>query len=492
MWTKTILILFFLSAFAALTNAHPLGNFSVNSFERIQVEKEQILLNCVLDMAEIPTFQESQKIDTDKNGTLEKDELTAYLEKTAPEIIANYKLLIDDQSVPMQIVSKDISLPPGAGNLPTLRMEWSLTAKIPALEKDRVYRVRFENNNYKGRVGWNEIVLNRNSSVNIFDSTVFGSTLTDGLKTYPENMLSSPLAEREAEFSFTASAVPVGAKLLGNRNGSVSLPVQKDKFAELIKGEFTLPVMLFGLLLAVGFGALHAMSPGHGKTVVGAYLVGSRGTLKHAIFLGLTVTITHTIGVFALGLVMLFASSYILPEKIIPFLSFVSGLLVFYIGLTLFKNRLSSSLGWKTDHGHDHAHEHGEHAHDGAEHHTHGDGSTHSHGGKEHTHLPPENITWKNLLTLGISGGLVPCPSALVLMLAAISGGRIGYGLILTIAFSFGLAATLTVVGLIFLYVGKGFGGSRLAENRIFKMLPIFSAFVIACVGAIICYSSLT
>ena len=239
------------------------------------------------------------------------------------------------------------------------------------------------------------------------------------------------------------------------------------------------------------------MSPGHGKAVVGAYLVGSRGTPKHAIFLGLTVTITHTLGVFALGLITLFASQYILPETLMPFLGFISGLLVFFIGATMFKERLFTALGWQkaAQHGHDHGHSHGEHSHshdDDLQHdhdHAH-DGLSHTHGGSTHTHLPPEKVTWKSLLALGISGGLLPCPSALVLMLSAISVGRIGYGLVLTIVFSFGLAATLTAVGLAFLYVGKAFGGSRIAESRIIKALPVFSSFVIACLGAVICYTS--
>ncbi|MEP6900118.1 MAG: sulfite exporter TauE/SafE family protein [Actinomycetota bacterium] len=511
MWNKLTLILFFLLACAILTSGHPLGNFTVNNFTRIEIEKNRVRLNCVLDMAEIPTFQESQKIDTDKNGLLEQTELNNYQENFTPQFIANLKLLIDDQPVRIESVSKNILLLAGAGNLSTLRMEWAFVTENFSIEKDTVHHLRFENNNYKERVGWNEIVVNRADSINVFDSTAFGSTLTDDLRTYPENMLSAPLAERFAEFSFTSSTIPANAKLLQNRNGSASTPVQKDKFAELISvGEITPAIALFGLLFAFGFGAMHAMSPGHGKTVVGAYLVGSRGTIKHAVFLGLTVTITHTLGVFALGLITLFASNYILPEKLMPFLSFVSGLLVLFIGLSLFKERLFSALGWQSHDGH--THEHGDHLHsrehladyphDGHDNHlshnheapdpqTHGNGHTHTHGGREHTHLPPENITWKNLLALGISGGLLPCPSALVLMLSAISLGRVGYGLILTIVFSFGLAATLTGVGLIFLYIGKAFGGTKLADNRIFKMLPVFSAFIIACIGAVICYNSL-
>ena len=192
---------------------------------------------------------------------------------------------------------------------------------------------------------------------------------------------------------------------------------------------------------------------------------------------------THTLGVFALGFLTLFASNYILPERIMPFLSFVSGLLVLFIGLTLFKNRLLSILGYETS-----GHHHGEDSH---EHDDLPEDFTHTHGGSTHTHVPPQAVTWRSLLALGISGGLLPCPSALVLMLAAISNDRIGYGIVLTLAFSLGLAATLTAVGLAFLYGGRIFDRPGLSENRIVKTIPVFSAFVIACVGAAICYNSL-
>ena len=499
MGNKITLIFILLFIFAVSSNAHPLGNFSVNNYTRIEIEKSQIRLRCVSDTAEIPTFQQSQQIDTNKNGALEAEELDSYLETYTPQYISNLKLTVDGSPLQIQTAAKNISLQTGAGNLPTLRIEWDFTSEISAGSKDAIYRVRFENNNYKERVGWNEIVVNRVAGTNIFNSTAFGSQITEELKAYPENMLLAPLSEREAEFSFTANTIPADAKILQNRDGHATAAVQKDKFAELISvPEFTPSVILFGLLLAFGFGAMHAMSPGHGKTVVGAYLVGSRGTFKHAVFLGLTVTITHTLGVFALGLITLFASNYILPEKMMPFLGFVSGLLVFFIGISLFKDRLFSYLGWNAashhhayDHGHSHDDEHTQehHSHDGDDH-AH-DGSTHSHGGSTHSHLPPKDVTWKCLLGLGISGGLLPCPSALVLMLSAINLGRVGYGLVLTLVFSFGLAATLTGIGLIFLYGGRVFSGSRLAAHPIVKALPVFSAFVITCVGAVICYNSL-
>jgi nickel/cobalt exporter len=487
-----------IGAFGGLATAHPLGNFSVNQFSQIEVEKSQVKLRSVLDMAEIPTFQESQTIDADKDGALSQMELDAYAEKISPDYIANLQISADGQLLKLRSNARNITLEEGSGNLPILKIKWDLIGDLPNTGANDVHQVKFENKNYAERIGWDEIVVARVSGVNVFNSTAFGSGITNELKTYPQD-LSAPLREKTAEFSFTSNAIPQNAKPLQNRDGHTSAPVEKDKFAELIKGEITPSIVLLGLLLAFGLGAAHALSPGHGKTVVGAYLVGSRGTFKHAVFLGATVTITHTLGVFAIGLLTLFASNYILPETLMPFLNFVSGLLVFFIGLTLFKDRLFAALGWKTNNHHaqeDAAHSLDEHDFLVREEDTDTPNHapkvlTHTHGGSTHTHLPPKDVTWRSLLGLGISGGLLPCPSALVLMLSAISLNRIGYGIVLTLVFSFGLAATLTAVGLAFLYVGKMFDNPKMNNNPVFKALPVFSAFVITCVGAVICYNSL-
>lgn len=482
-------IIFWLLTFLILTNselvgAHPLGNFSVNQFSHLQIEKTQILVRQVLDLAEIPTFQESNVIDVDKNGALSEAELNVYVEKITSGYVANLNLSADDLSVPLRVDNQKIELQNGAANLPTLRIVWNLVADLAV--SNSVVRFRFENKNNPARIGWNEIVVGRATGINVFDCSTFSNSLSNELQEYPQDMLTAPLNERSAEFSLTFGGLPAAAKPLQNRDGKIATAIQKDKLAELINvPEITFSVALFGLLIAFGLGAAHALSPGHGKTVVGAYLVGSRGTLKHAAFLGLTVTITHTLGVFALGLITLLAANFILPERIMPFLNFVSGLLVFFIGVTLFKDRLFHALGWNSK-AHSHTHENSDEPHS---HET--DDFTHTHDGHTHSHKPPEAVTWKSLLGLGISGGLLPCPSALVLMLAAISLGRAGYGLILTVFFSLGLATTLMCVGLLFLSVGRIFDNPSLSENRIVKTLPIFSAFVIACVGAVICYNSI-
>lgn len=485
----------------ASASAHPLGNFSVNQYSRLEVAKSAIRIRQVLDLAEIPAFQEFSAIDTDKNGSISDEELNAYADRITPAYLSNLSLTLNGQPLEIRVESKNIQLKKGAGNLQTLMVKWDLSAKTTSAQPAN--HISFRNDNYPERLGWREIVVNRTSGIEIFDSTAFGSGITDELAAYPEETLSVPLNERAAEFSFVSG--PLAAKItpLQNRDGHFTAAVQTDRLAALIDvPEITLTIAFFGLLLAMGLGAMHAMSPGHGKAVVGAYLVGSKGTPKHAVFLGLTVTITHTLGVFALGLLTLFASNYILPETLMPFLSFFSGLIVLYIGLTMFKTRLFSFLSLDpsghphshggSSHSHDnHSHSDHDHAHD--HHHTHErNGLTHTHDGHTHSHDVPDEISWKSLLALGVSGGLLPCPSALVLMLSAINLNRIGYGLILTIAFSFGLAATLTVVGLVFLYGGRIFDGPKLSQNRIVQALPVFSAFVISCVGAVICYNSLS
>lgn len=492
----------FLLIFGAASSSfsHPLGNFSVNQFSRLEISREDIRIRQILDLAEIPTFQASPLIDQDKDGIFSSVELEQYADSLGPEYLSRLLLTIDD--VPVEVVLKGVSAvaQPGAGGLQTLKIKWELRAKIDL--GDKAHRIVFKNDGYSERLGWREIVVNRVPGIEVFDSTAFGNSLTGELESYPNESLSSPLDERSASLSVSRGSLPENGRPLQNRDGHVSAPAQRDRLAELIAvPEITPTIALLGLLLAFGLGAFHAMSPGHGKAVVGAYLVGSRGTPKHAAFLGLTVTITHTLGVFALGLLTLFASNYILPEKLMPLLGFVSGLIVFYIGLTMFKTRILSALGFSSGHSHSHSHaghshshdEHSHHHHDGAPNgHSHSDDRfTHTHDGHTHSHLPPENVSWKSLLALGVSGGLLPCPSALVLMLSAINLNRVGYGLVLTVAFSIGLAATLTGVGLLFLYGGRIFNGTRLQQSRIFKTLPVFSAFVIACLGAWICYNSL-
>jgi nickel/cobalt exporter len=504
-------------ALADGASAHPLGNFTINHFARIEMGIERITIRYVVDMAEIPAFQQLQAIDTNEDGFTSSEELDAYAEREAAQYAQEISLNVDGMRMQMNKLSSRISVPLGAGDLPTLRIECDFVSEYQESLAGAIHKLRFEDRNHHDRVGWHEVVINSSAGVAVFNSSAYGSGLTDELKAYPEDSLSAPLDERAAELSFTYGAIPSGVTALLMRDGQPAVQ-SRDRLAELIAvPELTPVIALFGLLMAAMLGALHALSPGHGKTVVGAYLVGSRGTARHAAFLGLTVTITHTLGVFALGLLTLFASQYVVPEKLFPLLSLISGAIVLVIGLNLFIRRLRSALGHSHpdhsrdhnghlhNHSHDHEHadhdqgdhEHADHDHEHEHVHSHNEGARamHSHGGKPHSHLPPGadggKITWRSLLALGISGGLLPCPSALVVLLSAISLHRVGYGLVLVLAFSIGLAATLTAVGLLFVYAGR-LMKRPLGSGRMVRVLPAVSAFVIACAGAAICFETLS
>lgn len=469
-----------LAVFSAVADAHPLGNFTINHFARLKIEQGRLAVVYLIDMAEIPAFQELRTADADQNGTVSDAELQAYADRVAASYCDGVMLTIDGQQEQLRVASGRATAPPGAGGLRTLRLEYEFSGRASDSQPGVSHRLDYRDDNQPDRIGWREIVVEPGSNITVFNSSAFSNSVSNDLRVYPADMLAAPLEEDKAELSWAVGLAPSGAVLLRTRNGRATMAA-RDRFAELIAVQTLTPgIALLGLLLAAVLGAAHALSPGHGKTVVGAYLVGSRGTARHAAFLGLTVTITHTAGVFALGVATLFASRYILPERLFPILSLVSGVLVALIGFSLFTRRLSALLTGGQEHSHVH------------------DGSVHSHGGGcAHSHLPPgtggEAVSWRNLLALGVSGGLLPCPSALVVLLSAVALHRVGYGLLLVLAFSIGLAATLTGIGLAFVYAGRWlsrFGSLRRAE-WLQRVLPVLSALVVACLGAVICYQAL-
>jgi ABC-type nickel/cobalt efflux system permease component RcnA len=249
------------------------------------------------------------------------------------------------------------------------------------------------------------------------------------------------------------------------------------------------------MLVAFGLGAMHAMSPGHGKTIVAAYLVGSRGTLKHAGLLGFMVTFTHTFTVFLLGLGMLFFQRFVVAEKIVPLLGAVSGLSIVTIGLMLLYKRANALMeGGNHSHAHFHSHDHDDHGGHPpapsriAELNAAQAGQTlvHSHGGSTHSHAIDGEITAGSLIALGISGGIVPCPSALILMLSAIALGHPGVGLILLIGFSTGLALVLMACGMLAIYAKHLLPKNEgMAQQPLFRLIPVFSAVIVICLGLV-------
>ena len=276
---------------------------------------------------------------------------------------------------------------------------------------------------------------------------------------------------------FMIEGAPVASRAIG-------FPTEERLLALMTAEALTLPVIGAAFLAACGWGAAHALTPGHGKAIVGAYLVGSRGTAGHALYLGLTVTVTHTIGVFALGLVALLASRYVLAEQLFPWFSVGSGLIVSALGASMLAARVRSLFRPHTPHEpHHHAGQHYGHEHEHGRHgHQHAPGD-HRH---RHSHLPPgadgAAVTVRSLLGLGISGGLLPCPSALALLLTAMSLQRTGFGLFLLTAFSLGLAGVLTGVGLLFLK-GRALLRDAPGVAGVSRYVPAVSAVVILLLG---------
>jgi ABC-type nickel/cobalt efflux system permease component RcnA len=402
---------------------------------------------------------------------------------------------------------------PGVGGLPTMRLHMQLEAAWPVTGEALV---RYEDTNAPERLGWREVVIRPLADTSILGSTVPGVDRSQELTNYPTDATSGFPQETAAEFRVRGARAQAAPGVEASQATNAPAPQQSalsapgiqpappsavaprargDRLADLITAdELTPTLILASLLIAFALGGLHALSPGHGKTIVAAYLVGSRGTAKHALLLGAIVTVAHTAGVFILGIVTLSLSSRIVPEHLYPIIQLLSGVAIAVVGVRMFSSRVRD--GWRV---HSHA-AHGEHAHD-QEHghardhaavHSHGHGRGHAHDhahSEEHAHdhghsheVPAGEPTAATLLALGVSGGILPCPSALVVLLSAVALHRVGAGLVLIVAFSLGLASVLSVIGI--LVVRAGTLLSRFdSASGIVRRVPAFSALFVCILG---------
>jgi nickel/cobalt exporter len=452
-----------------VVSAHPLGNFTINHYSRIELAADQVILQYALDMAEIPTFQERVLIDRDQDSQLSEEERIEYLNNKSQGLKDGLELLINGNPVKLQVVSQELDFPPGQGGLPTLRIDLLLQGPLALAGEEGEQTLYYRDDNYLRRLGWKEIVIKAREGISLVNSTAPEVDQSNGLRIYPRDMLSSPLDLTEARSTFVLGGGNL-SQTSQSQPGPATIkpdPRPNDAFTSLITAEeLTLPVVVLSLVFALGLGAAHALSPGHGKTIMAAYLVGTRGTVKHALFLGLTVTLSHTLGVLALGGVALYASSLIAPDRLYPWLGLSSGVIILGIGVWLLVCRVRQDLEQ-----HHHHHSHGYH----------------------HHHWPDDSnklsLTWKNLTALGVVGGLVPSASALVILLAAISLHRLSFGLLLILAFSAGMAAVLAGVGLGLVYAGKavervGFQHRWIASLA--SRIPLMTALVVLVSGLVL------
>jgi nickel/cobalt transporter (NicO) family protein len=410
-------------ALPAIASAHPLGNFTINHSSSAVVSGDRVYVHYVLDMAEIPTLQ---------SGRIDVRSLSRKL-----------VLTVDGRPTMLKLLRRRLEKPEGAGGLPTTRLELVLAG--PRLRDVSSLELRDET--YAGRLGWKEVVVSTTSGARIASSTAPGVSPSRQLRAYPKDGLSSPLAVTRAR----AEVEPGDGRATPPQLTSTVAEEHRSGFESLVTRDLGATGILLALALALFWGAAHALGPGHGKSIVAAYLIGQRGTVRHAAYLGGIVTVTHTAGVFALGAVTLLLSEFIVPEDLYPWLNLVAGLMVVAIGVAVLRARLS----------HRRAHEHGRH-HDHYDH----------------------DLSLRSLIAVGVSGGLLPCPSALVVLLAAISLHRTAFGLALVLAFSVGLAITITAIGLVAV-LARGVFRRKSFDGRLVRALPAASAVSILVAGLV-------
>lgn len=490
---------------AAPAQAHPLGNFTVSHYDGLTLYPDRIDVLSVVDSAEIPTQQAVSAIDLDGDGEMSPAELAAQADRECPAVADAVTATVDGSSLDFEVTSAGMVVVPGAASLPTLRLSCRLST--PAELSDGG-TVTFQQGYRDDRIGWREITAT-GDGVSLVDPAVPATSISDELRTYPQELLSSPLDVR----TVTLSVVPGGSG--GGAAGIDALTRGSDPFSRLVAAgdarldslvgsrELTPVIGVLAVLLATLLGAGHAVLPGHGKTVMAAYLAGRRGRRRDALVVGATVTLTHTVGVLLLGLLLTVASA-LAGEEVLRYLGVVSGLLITVVGAVLVRDALRErrTQRWEEtlaagvgeagevltgSHGHSHGHSH-DHSH--GRDHGHGDAHGHPHGEHGHSHGHSHGgFDRRTLVGIGVAGGLVPSPSALVVMLGAIALGRTVFGVLLVLAYGLGMAGTLTAVGLLLVHarqrldrVGAG-GRVSTTAVRLRTWLPLFTAALVLVVG---------
>ncbi|KOV98101.1 nickel transporter [Streptomyces sp. NRRL B-1140] len=506
---------------AATASAHPLGNFTVNRYDGLVAAPGELRVHHVEDLAEIPATQAGP--DVERLG------IAMWARERCAAAAEDSRATVDGRAVALTAERSDARVRPGQAGLDTLRVECELTAPLPSDEK--TLSLGFRGAGAANGPGWREITA-RGDRMTLAASDVPEKSISDELTSYPEELLSSP--------ADTASAAlrvrPGGAALAGEEPDAPAasvLPRGADRWTRALddlvaRQDLTAGFAALALLIAVVLGAMHALAPGHGKTIMAATAAarGGHARMRDVLPMAASVTITHTLGVVALGLLVTAGSAA--APSVIAWLGVASGLLVTLAGASLVRRALRNRAHTHHPHGHHHGprhdprHGHGSHthdhdgdhhghAHDHKDHHHHGDAHDHdhdhdhphdhahphphtiehSHGGFTHSH--PVAPTLRGTILMGFAGGLVPSPSAVVVLVGAAALGQAWFGLLLVVAYGVGLALTLTAAG--YAVVKAGSGMTRLLDRRprwsagpvaalVRRTAPLGSAFAVLVLGA--------
>ncbi|MER6195424.1 nickel/cobalt transporter [Streptomyces cyaneofuscatus] len=518
--TATALAAVASAAVAPAAVAHPLGNFSVNYHTGLVLRPDRIDTRIIVDRAEIAALQERPTIDSDHDDTVSDSESRAYADKVCSGLSEQLHLSVSGKRANWRQLSATLVYENGEAGLKTSRLTCELTTQAALSEPTDI---RAETDYDTTRIGWHEMTAT-GQEVRLTRTDVPATSPTRELRQYPQDPLASPLDQRTASLRSEpgqgAGAVPaVVADLPGAGVISGVLAKVTGAFDSLVGArEITLPVGLLALFLALVLGASHAAMPGHGKTIMAAYLAGRRGTRRDALTVGATVTLTHTAGVLVLGLALP-VSTHLAGETVLMWLGAASGLLVTGIGLWL----LTGAVRGKPQHNHhhhgpNHSHSHVDHHHDHRHDHDHGPvtpASAHDSAPTgelqatpavatlappDHEHHPADTSTAprnarrtsrSGLIGMGIAGGLVPSPSALVVLLGAVALGRTAFGVLLVIGYGLGMAATLTLAGLLLVRLRERIENHDRARNlrhhpllrKLARTGPVITSLLVVAVG---------
>ena len=506
----------FLPATAA---AHPLGNFTINHYAGLAIAPDRVDLDVVIDMAEIPAFQERQHADTDDDGTVSDEEGAAWAATTCSELATSLHLQVDGSALVPSPTDSAVSFPPGAGGLSTLRLECGYHDSFRSAITGRS-TITFVDTSYAERIGWREIVATGDGV--ILDTGGLPATSpSKKLTNYPSDMLAQPLDIRSARIEVRsdpaaasagpgATAAPAGpaagpaGPTVDSPSGAVPGGVASELPAVIVSaltGQLNPLIVLVAITAAALIGAFHAVTPGHGKTLMAAYLVGSRGTSSHALGLGLSVAVSHTLGIFVLALLIVGAQGLVAPDLVQRTTPVIAAISIIAIGgwmlLTEIRRRVvTRRMGLARPHGHDHGHVHHDRDHD----HDHDHdpsvavAAEHDHGGVRHSHLPARGSTlsWRGLFVLGLAGGLIPSASALVILLGSMAAGRPAFGLVLVVAFGLGMAAVMTSVGLLMVFARERLDRmpSRSRLGRLASAAPLLASVFVLGLGLVLTWSA--
>jgi nickel/cobalt exporter len=452
-----VALAFALVCLCSHAEAHPAGFTSVNRYVGVECTAEGALrVAYLLDFAEMPSYAELEDLDADHDGQVSPAEQRAYLDRRLPPLVSAWTVLLDGARATPRVAGSRLEILEGERGLSTLRIEAEVLvdrpASAPAVGAE--VTVVVHDGVLGDHGGWREMAAS--------DSN--GATVASGPKEDPSRALAyvagaTPPRVDDASFRFHLSPAVAPAPASPAAGPAVAAPRVDPWLASVshaMRAASESPgFALLALVLALGLGAVHALSPGHGKALAATYLTGARARPAHALLFGATVTASHTAVVFLVGLGAVALEHTVGSDRLLRGLEVVSAICVVVLGLWQLSARWREATGPDGDHSHD------------------------------------EGPRGRSVVALGLSAGITPCPSALALLLAAVALHRYAFGLLLVAAFSVGVAATLTAAGLLVVLARRRLERVPSA-GRLLRWLPVASSLCVLVLGVLLCASAAT